>query len=65
MKTNLKNNVLVGSGSTILPVTINEHVTIGAGSVITKDCKKNKVYIGNPAKILVNKNNKIIKNIIK
>jgi len=34
------NNVLIGSNSTILPVEIEENVTIGAGSVVTKNCKK-------------------------
>ena len=45
-------NVLIGSGSTILPIKIEKNVTIGAGSVITKNCVKDKIYAGNPAKIL-------------
>ena len=49
--------MLIGSNSTILPVTIEENVTIGAGSVVTKNCKKNKKYLGNPARILNSKNN--------
>ena len=49
LKTKIKNNVLIGSNSTILPVTIEEKVVIGAGSVVTKNCKKNKIYVGNPA----------------
>ena len=44
-------NTLIGSGVTILPITIEKNVILGAGSVVTKNCKKNKVYKGNPAKI--------------
>ena len=57
LATTVGNNVLIGSGSTILPIKIEKNVILGAGSVITKDCKENKVYAGNPAKIL-NKNAK-------
>ena len=38
------------SNATILPITIEENTVIGAGSVVTKKCDKNSVYIGNPAK---------------
>jgi len=44
--------VLIGSNTTILPVEITKNVTIGAGSVLTKNCKKSTIYAGNPAKIL-------------
>ena len=50
LKTTISNNVKVGSTSTILPINIEENVVIGAGSVVTKNCKKNSVYLGNPAK---------------
>lgn len=52
LSTTVGDNVLIGSGSTILPIKIENNVTLGAGSVITKNCKKNKIYVGNPAKIL-------------
>ena len=55
LKTIIKNNVLIGSNSTILPVSIDDKVVIGSGSVVTKNCKKKKIYAGNPAKLL-NKN---------
>jgi acetyltransferase-like isoleucine patch superfamily enzyme len=45
---------LKGSNSTILPVEIEKNVTIGAGSVVTKNCKKNNVFVGNPAKVISN-----------
>jgi acetyltransferase-like isoleucine patch superfamily enzyme len=48
----IEEEVLIGSNSTILPVIIKEKTVIGAGSVVTKNCKKNSVYCGNPAKIL-------------
>ena len=41
----------IGSGVTLLPVTINAtDVVIGAGSVVTKDITKSGIYFGNPAK---------------
>jgi len=50
LSTRVGNNVLIGSNSTILPVIIEDNVTIGAGSVVTKNCMKSKIYFGNPAK---------------
>ena len=47
--TNIGNHVSIGSNCTILPVTICDHVVIGAGSVVTKDITKSGVYAGNPA----------------
>lgn len=44
------NKVLIGSNSTILPIIIEDQVIIGAGSVVTKRCKKKKIYYGNPAR---------------
>ena len=51
-KTNISNNVLIGSNSTILPVKICSKVIIGAGSVVTKNINKSGVYAGNPAKFI-------------
>lgn len=52
LKTKIGNNVLIGSNSTIMPIDIDKNVTIGAGSVVTKNCKKNSIFVGNPARIL-------------
>ena len=52
LKTVVEDNVLIGSNSTIMPIKIEERSVIGAGSVVTKNCKKNKVYVVNPAKII-------------
>ena len=49
LKTKGGSGVLIGSNSTILPITINSKVIIGAGSVVTKNCLRKKVYVGNPA----------------
>ena len=51
-QTNISNNVLIGSNSTILPVKICSNVIIGAGSVVTKNIIKSGVYAGNPAKLI-------------
>ena len=46
------NNVSIGSNATILPVSICDHVVIGAGAVVTKNIEKSGIYMGNPAKFL-------------
>jgi len=46
------NHVSIGSNATILPVTICDHVVIGAGSVVTKDISKPGIYAGNPARFI-------------
>ena len=45
-KTKIKNNVFIGSNSSLVaPVVIEEHSTIGAGSVITKNVKKRSLAL--------------------
>ena len=51
-KTLIGNKVLIGSNSTILPVSIVSGCVIGAGSVVTKNCKIKGIYAGNPAKLI-------------
>ncbi|WP_018127121.1 acyltransferase [Balneola vulgaris] len=51
-KTNIGNNVSIGSNATILPVTICDNVVIGAGAVVTKNINSEGVYVGNPARKL-------------
>lgn len=48
--TQIGNCVSIGSNATILPVTICDHVVIGAGSVVTKDITEPGIYAGNPAR---------------
>jgi len=50
--TRLGNHVSVGTNATILPVSICDHVVIGAGAVVTKDLKEPGIYAGNPARLL-------------
>ncbi|MDM3277988.1 N-acetyltransferase [Citrobacter sp. Ce104] len=45
-------DVSIGSGATILAVTICDGAVIGAGSVVTKSITEKGVYAGNPAKLL-------------
>lgn len=50
------NNVWIGANSTILPgVTIGNNVVIGANSVVTKDIPNNVVALGNPCKVVKEK----------
>ena len=51
-ETNIENNVLIGSNSTILPVRIVSGCVIGAGSVVTKNCDIKGIYAGNPARLI-------------
>ncbi len=45
-KTKIKNNVFIGSNSSLVaPVTINKNSVVGAGSVITKNVKKNSLAL--------------------
>ena len=50
--TKLGNRVSIGTNATILPVTICDHVVIGAGAVVTKDITVSGIYAGNPARLL-------------
>ena len=53
LKTEIEDNVSLGANSTILPgIIIGEYSLVGAGSVVTKDCKIKGIYIGNPAKLV-------------
>jgi acetyltransferase-like isoleucine patch superfamily enzyme len=50
-ETRIGNHVSIGSNATILPVTICDHVVIGAGAVVTRDIDVPGVYVGNPARL--------------
>ena len=61
-KTKIKDNVFIGSNSSLVaPITINKNSTIGAGSVITKNVKKNSLTLTDlhklRLKIIKEKNN--------
>ena len=46
------NHVSIGTNATILPVTICDHVVVGAGAVVTRDILVPGIYAGNPARLL-------------
>jgi acetyltransferase-like isoleucine patch superfamily enzyme len=50
--TSIGSHVSIGSNATILPVSICDHVVIGAGAVVTRDIGEPGVYAGNPARLL-------------
>ena len=50
--THIGSHVCIGTNATILPVTICDHVVIGAGAVVTKDIQEPGIYVGNPARLL-------------
>ena len=50
------NNVWIGANSTVLPeVSIGNNVIIGANSLVNKDIPSNSVAVGNPCKIIKQK----------
>ena len=51
-KTNLGDNIRIGSNVTLLPINIGDNSIVGAGSVVTKDVLSNSIVAGNPAKII-------------
>jgi acetyltransferase-like isoleucine patch superfamily enzyme len=50
--TRIGNHVSIGTNSTILPVSICDHVVIGSGSVVSKDIIISGIYAGSPAKLM-------------
>ena len=53
-KTKIKNNVFIGSNSSLVaPVTVSENSIIGAGSVITRNVKKNSLALTRSSQIEV------------
>ena len=51
-KTKIKNNVFIGSNSSLVaPVTINDNSIVGAGSVITKNVKKKSLALTRTAQL--------------
>lgn len=50
--TTIGNDVSIGTNATILPVTICDHVVVGAGAVVTKNIAQPGIYAGNPARFL-------------
>ncbi|MFV0305065.1 MAG: acyltransferase [Moheibacter sp.] len=50
------NNVFIYANSVVLPgVQIGDNVIIGAGSVVTKDIPSNSIAVGNPCKVIKQK----------
>ncbi|HEI8865866.1 acyltransferase [Serratia sp. AKBS12] len=51
-RSQIGNQVSIGSGATILAVDICDGAVIGAGAVVTKNITRKGIYAGNPAKLL-------------
>ena len=50
--TNIGDNVSIGSNVTILPVSICDHVVVGAGSVVSRAITIPGTYHGSPARLV-------------
>jgi len=54
-------HAIIGAGSIVLPgVTIGEGVSVGALSLINKDCEPFKIYVGVPAKAIKDRSRKLL-----
>lgn len=51
-ETHIADDVSIGSGCTILPVSIGRGAIVGAGAVVTSDVSDLVVVVGNPARIV-------------
>jgi acetyltransferase-like isoleucine patch superfamily enzyme len=52
------NNVWIGANATVLPeVNIGNNVIIGANSLVTRDIPENTIAVGNPCKVIKQKDN--------
>jgi bifunctional UDP-N-acetylglucosamine pyrophosphorylase/glucosamine-1-phosphate N-acetyltransferase len=61
-KTKIKNNVFIGSNSSLVaPVTINENSIVGAGSVITRNIKKKSLALTRAEQVEINNYKRKIK----
>jgi acetyltransferase-like isoleucine patch superfamily enzyme len=50
------NNVWVGANAVLLPgITVGDNVIIGAGSIVTKNIPSNSIAVGNPCKVIRDK----------
>ena len=57
----IKDHVWVGIGSVILPnCTINEGTAVGALSLVNRDLKEWRIYLGNPAREINHRNKTIL-----
>lgn len=53
----LDDKVYVGSGATIIQgITIGSNTVVGAGAVVVRDLPDNVVAVGNPARVIKNRN---------
>jgi dTDP-4-amino-4,6-dideoxy-D-glucose acyltransferase len=54
-------HVVIGTGSIVLPgINIGEGVSVGALSLVNKDCEPFKIYAGIPAKIIKDRSRKLL-----
>jgi UDP-2-acetamido-3-amino-2,3-dideoxy-glucuronate N-acetyltransferase len=50
--TRIKRRAAIGSGVTLLPVTIGEGAMVAAGAVVTRDVPDYALVLGNPARVI-------------
>jgi UDP-2-acetamido-3-amino-2,3-dideoxy-glucuronate N-acetyltransferase len=51
-RTLVRRGAAIGSGATILPVTIGEGALVAAGAVVTRDVADHMIVAGNPARVV-------------
>jgi UDP-2-acetamido-3-amino-2,3-dideoxy-glucuronate N-acetyltransferase len=52
LPTRIKRRAAIGSGVTLLPVTVGEGAMVAAGAVVTRDVPDYALVLGNPARVI-------------
>ncbi len=61
VKTTIGRHVIIGANSVIMPgVTIHEGCSIGANSLVNKDCEPWGIYVGNPIRRIKDRRRDVI-----
>ena len=59
LSTRIEVGASIGGGATLLPgIVIGAYATVGAGTVVTKDVPPGTTVMGNPARVISQKNSK-------
>lgn len=51
-ETVVRENAVIGTNATLLPVEVGENALVGAGAVVVDDVPPNAIVVGNPAEVV-------------
>lgn len=52
LPTRIGRGAAIGSGATLLPVSVGAHALVAAGAVVTRDVADHQIVAGNPARVI-------------